>query len=299
LKQPAPFRCGLVGIVGPPNSGKSTLLNALVGEKVSIVAPKPQTTRLNVKGMINRPGLQLVFTDTPGLLKPKTPLESAMRQGVSSALGDADLVLVVVSPDTEKNFPQDTELVLPADKCILVINKADAFGKDRTFGMAVRLLATLGLREVMNVSAKKHQGLDELVEVLAGRAPEGEAMFPEDDLSDLNLRQMAAELIREKALLSMRDEVPHSLAVAIDSYHEREDGLHAIEAVLYVERESQKGIVIGAGGGRLKQIGQAARREIEKLAGAKVYLKLWVKVSKDWKKDRRFLKSIGMGNGGD
>jgi GTP-binding protein Era len=293
----AEFRCGLVAIVGPPNSGKSTLLNALVGEKISIVAPKPQTTRLNVRGMVNQPGLQLVFTDTPGLLKPTNALESSMRRGADSALHESDSVLVIVSPDTEKDFDLAEGVQLPAEKSILVINKADAYSRDRAFEMAVRLQEKLKLTTVLNISAKKKEGLDTLLKLLAERAPIGEAMFPEEDLSDMDLRQTAAELIREKALMITRDEVPHSLAVAIERYHEREDGLHEVEAVLFVERESQKGIVIGAGGLRLKQIGQSARQDLERLAGAKVFLKLWVKVAKDWKKDPAFLKSIGMNPG--
>lgn len=288
------FRCALVALLGPPNSGKSTLLNALVGEKVSIVAPKPQTTRLNVRGMLNQPGLQLIFVDTPGLLDPKNLLESSMRSGADAALADADVVLVVVSPDTVSSLEKLAAIQFPRKKAILVLNKADAFGKDQVFALAVKLLETLGLEEVLNISAKKKQGLEPLLKILAERAPLGEALFPEDDLSDLSLRQIAAELVREKALLCTRDEVPHSLAVAIDRYHEREDGLHEIEAVLYVERESQKGIVIGAGGSMLKRIGESARKEIERLAGAKVFLKLWVKVAKDWKKDPKFLKTIGM-----
>lgn len=295
---PSEFRCGLVALVGPPNSGKSTLLNALVGEKVSIVAPKPQTTRLNIRGMVNRPGLQLVFTDTPGLLQPKNELEASMRKGAESALHESDAVLLIVSPDTADSLELGEGLKLPADKCILVVNKADAYSKDRSFEVAVKLLEKLKLKEVVNISAKMKEGLDTLLTLLAERAPVGDAMFPEDDLSDMDLRQTAAELIREKALLYTRDEVPHSLAVAIERYHEREDGLHEVEASLFVERESQKGIVIGAGGQRLKQIGQAARQDLEKLAGAKVFLKLWVKVSKDWKKDPKFLKSIGMNPGG-
>jgi GTP-binding protein Era len=291
------FRCSLVAIVGPPNSGKSTLLNSLVGEKVSIVAPKPQTTRLNMRGMVNRPGLQLVFIDTPGLLKPKNLLEKSMRQGADSALAEADTVLVIVSPDTEKDFDLADGVALPPQKSILVVNKVDAYKKDRAFEMAVRLLETLGLKEVLNISAKKREGLDLLLDLLAQRAPQRPALFPEDDLSDLNLRQIAAEIVREKVLLFTRDEVPHSLAVGIERYHEREDGLHEVEAILYVERESQKGIVIGAGGLRLKQIGQAARKDLERLAGAKVFLKLWVRVAKDWKKDQNFLKTIGMNLG--
>jgi GTP-binding protein Era len=248
--------------------------------------------------MLNRPGLQLVLTDTPGLLVPKNLLETSMRKGADEALHEADAVLVLVSPDTAGDFALPDGLALDPAKCILVINKADAFSRDRGFEVAVKLLETLKLKEVVNISAKKKEGLETLVKLLAERAPEGPALFPEEDLSDMDLRQTAAELIREKALLFTRDEVPHSLAVSIERYHERADGLHEVEAALFVERESQKGIVIGAGGQRLKQISQSARQDLERLAGAKVFLKVWVKVAKDWKKDHNFLKNIGMNPGG-
>ncbi len=293
MSQETEFRCALVALVGPPNSGKSTLLNALVGEKVSIVAPKPQTTRLSVRGIVNRPGLQLVFVDTPGLLAPGNRLEEAMLAGATDALKDADLVLVIASPDTAEGFELPAGVVFPAHKSLLALNKADAYKSDRMLALAVGLLERFGLKEVVNFSAKSGKGLEELVALLSERAPVGPALFPEDDLSDMTLRQSAAEIIREKALMLTRDEVPHSLAVSVERYHEREDGLHEVDAVLYVERDSQKGIVIGAGGKRLKEIGAAARVDLEKLAGAKVFLTLWVKVAKEWKKDREFLKNLG------
>ena len=291
------FRCATIALVGPPNSGKSTMLNALVGEKVSIVAAKPQTTRLNVRGIVNRPGVQLIFVDTPGLLTPKNQLEESMHFGAAEALKDADAVLVIVSPDTEKDLSLPEGIVFPPDRTILVINKVDAYKKDRILQLAVTQLESLKLAEVVNLSAKSGQGLEELVALLASRAPEGPALYPEDDLSDMNLRVSAAEIIREKALLLTREEVPHSLAVGIDKYEEREDGLHAITATLYVERETQKGIVIGAKGAVLKAIGTAARKDMEKLCGEKVFLTLWVKVAKDWKKDKNFLKNLGLPSG--
>lgn len=287
-------RCALVALVGPPNSGKSTLLNALVGEKVSITAPKPQTTRLRVRGMVNRGSTQLVFVDTPGLLAPKNAMEESMLATSLEALADADVVLAVASCDTSGGWKLPEGRRLPAEKTILLLNKADAYPKDKVLDHALTLLESLGLKEVVNVSAKKKQGLEELLVLLEGRAPEGPAMFPADDLSDLTLRQSAAEIIREKALIHTRDEVPHSLAVVLDSYREREDGLHEVQATLYVERETQKGIVIGAKGSMLKAIGTDARRDLERLAGAKVHLTLWVKVAKDWKKNRKFLKEIGL-----
>jgi GTP-binding protein Era len=290
----AEFRCAVIALVGPPNSGKSTLLNALVGEKVSIVAPKPQTTRLNVRGIVNRPGVQLVFIDSPGLLTPKNHLEESMRSGSAQALKDADIVLVIASADTEEDLHLSEGIEFSPGKSILVVNKTDAHKKDRVLQVAVALLERLKLDEVVNISAKSGQGLEELVALLSARAPLGAALYPEDDLSDMNLRVSAAEIIREKALLLTREEVPHSLAVIIEKYTEREDGLHEVTATLYVERETQKGIVIGAKGALLKEIGSAARKDLEKLADAKVFLTLWVKVAKDWKKDRAFIKNMGL-----
>jgi GTP-binding protein Era len=270
------------------------LLNALVGEKVSIVAPKPQTTRLSLRGIVNRPGVQLVFVDTPGLLEPGNLLEESMLQASVQALEDADAVLVIASPDTQEGFELPEGIQLKASKTLLVVNKADAYKKDRMLQLAVGLLERLKLEEVVNISAKTGEGLEALLKLLASRAPEGDFLYPEDELSDMTLRSSAAEIIREKALLLTRDEVPHSLAVAIEKYAEREDGIHEVHAVLYVERESQKGIVIGAKGSRLKEIGAAARGDLENLAQAKVFLKLWVKVAKDWKKNAGFLKELGM-----
>lgn len=292
------FHCGLIAIVGPPNSGKSTLLNALVGEKVSIVAPKAQTTRVSVRGMVNRDKLQLVFVDTPGLLKPGNLLEQSMRDAAVMALEEADWILAIVSPDTEKFLELAEGVSLPPAKTTLILNKCDAYPRDAVFQMALRLLEKLSLKEVINISAKKKEGVEDLIHLLALRVPPGPALFPEDDLSDLNLRQSAAEIVREKALLFTRDEVPHSLAVEVERYHEREDGLHEVHATLFVERDSQKAIVIGAGGLMLKKIGESARRDLEKLADAKVFLKLWVKVEKDWKKNARFLKNLGFSIGG-
>ncbi len=286
-------RCGLVALVGAPNVGKSTLLNALLKERVSVAGPKPQTTRLVVRGILTRPAWQAVFLDTPGLLKPANLLESGMRQSSLEALRDADLVLYLASSDVAESAGLWRQLPLSGSRTFAVLNKADA--GDPVWGLAFREGLREGLkpRAFLSVSARNGTGLAELESELEAGLPEGPALYPEDELTDLSLRQCAAEIVREKALLYVRQEVPHSVAVEVEDYREDGKGLHSVKAVLYVERESQKGILIGPGGSGLKKIGTAARKDLERLAGGKVFLSLWVKVAKGWKKDANFLRRIG------
>jgi GTP-binding protein Era len=218
-----------------------------------------------------------------------------MRKQALDTLRDADLVLLLVSRDTHKAWEQPG-LRLPKDRCVVVATKADLTGQENAEAMARESAAKLGVGRSLAVSALKKRLLP-LVDLIMRSLPEGEPIFEDDQLTDTDLRTSAAELVREQALLVCRDEVPHSVAVGVDQYHEREDGVHEIGATIYVERESQKGIVIGKGGERLKMIGSRARKEIEALAQAKVFLKLWVKVAKDWKKDPRFLKELGYPSG--
>lgn len=288
-------RFALVALCGPPNAGKSSLLNALLGEKVAPVTPRAQTTRRSVRGIWNSGSTQIAFVDTPGILKPSNLLEQGMRDSALEAIQEADWVLALASPDTEKDWVLPEGFILPPQKCSLVLNKADAFPKEVMLACAIRLVERFHLREVLNVSALKKKGLDEVKALLESRAPKGPWLFPEDEYTDQTLRQSAAEIVRERALMLLQKEVPHSLAVAIESYKEREDGLHEIEATLYIERESQKPIVIGRGGSMLKKIGTESRLAMEKLAGAKVHLKLWVKVRKNWKEEKAFLKELGLG----
>jgi GTP-binding protein Era len=290
------FRSGTVALVGPPNAGKSTLMNALLGERLAIVAPKPQTTRRVLRGVLNLPDAQAVLIDTPGLLEGANALEWGMRQQALETLRDADLVLLLVSTDTRKAWDPAKLPRLPKDRCAVVVTKADIGGQASAEALAAEVAQALGVERHLAVSALKKKLLP-LVDLILRSLPEGEPIFEDDQLTDSDLRSLAAELVREQALLVCRDEVPHSIAVGVDHYHEREDGLHAIDATIYVERESQKAIVIGQGGQRLKQIGSRARVEIEALAQAKVFLKLWVKVAKDWKKDPRFLKELGYPSG--
>lgn len=281
-------RCGIVALVGAPNTGKSTLLNALLGQKIAIVAPKPQTTRLSVRGILTRPGWQAVLVDTPGLMEPHNLLEKGMQKSAHDALQDADLVLYLASCDVPASR---TPPSLDPAKTMAVINKIDSADVHKL--AALRAVLEPLFPRHLEISALRRKKFEELEAMIAAGLPEGPALFPPDEVTDMTLRQAAAEIIREKALMFTQEEVPHSLAVEIDEYKEREDGLHSITATLYVERESQKGIVIGAKGSVLKRIGTAARLDLEKMAEAKVFLKLWVKVAGDWKKNAAFLKRIG------
>lgn len=291
------FRAGTVALVGPPNAGKSTLLNALLGEKLAIVAPRPQTTRRTLRGVLALPNAQAVLVDTPGLLEGSNSLEWGMRQQAMQAIKDADLVLALVSRDTAKAWLGTSAPRLPRDRSLVIATKCDEGGDKVGLELARSTANALGVKNFLAISALKKRNLGPLVAHILAALPEGEALYDDDQLTDTTLRVAAAEIIREKVLLVCRDEVPHAVAVGVDQYTEREDGLHSILATIYVERESQKGIVIGAGGERLKLIGTRARQDMEKLAQAKVFLKLWVKVAKDWKQNPSFLKELGYPSG--
>jgi len=297
LSETQKFRAGTVALVGPPNAGKSTLLNALLGEKLAIVAPRPQTTRRTLRGVLALPNAQAVLVDTPGLLEGSNSLEWGMRHQALQAIKDADMVLALVSRDTHKAWLGSSAPRLPRQKTLVLATKCDEGGDKMGLELAKSTAHSLGVEHFMAVSALKKRNLGPLVLRILEALPEGEALYDADVLTDTTLRTAAAEIIREKVLLVCRDEVPHAVAVGVDQYTEREDGLHSIQATIYVERESQKGIVIGAGGERLKLIGTRARQDMEKLAEAKVFLKLWVKVAKDWKQNPSFLKELGYPSG--
>ncbi len=288
-----PFRSGVVALVGPPNAGKSTLLNALLGEKLAIVAPRPQTTRRILRGVLPLEGAQAVLVDTPGLLEGANPLEWGMRREALAAARDADVVLALACPRTRSAWEAPGAPRLPWGRTVVLATKAD-LGPEGAAGEWARELAErLGASGHLAVSARRRRGLEDLKALLRARLPEGPPLLPLDGLTDAPMKDLAGEVVREQALLACRDEVPHSLAVGVERYVERPDGLHEIHAVLTVERESQKAIVIGRAGARLKLIGSRARVQLERLAGAKVFLGLWVKVRKDWKKDTHFLEELG------
>ena len=296
------FRSGFVCIVGRPNAGKSTLLNALAGEKLAIVSPKPQTTRTRVLGVIHVPkrkgssGAQVVLIDTPGVHRPDSSLGRKMMGDVREALTGCDLVLVITDA-TRKSDPGDQYLLRLVKEsktpAFLLVNKIDLLhGEKRKMLPLIEQFAKLhDFREIIPISARKREGLDTLLEKLIAAMPNGPKYFPEDQVTDQPVRFMAVELIREQILLETTEEVPHSTAVAIEQYEEGAK-LTRIAAVIYCEREGQKRILIGKQGQMLKKIGTAARQGIEKMLGTKVFLELFVKVRPNWRESRDFVEEL-------
>ena len=289
------FASGFVSIVGRPNAGKSTLLNALVGTRLAIVADKPQTTRTNVQGIWNTPEAQVIFLDTPGIHKADTLYNRRMMQEVRSALDQRDLLLYIV--DATRNFTRGDELAIELvarseTPAFLLLNKIDRLAsKSELLGLIERYRTKFEFREYLPISATSGQGLDELRKLILQALPEGPAYFPPDQITDQPERFLAAELIREKILRETEQEVPHSVAVFIEVWEEK-GALTRISATVYVERAGQKGIIIGAGGAMLKRVGMLARKDIEKMLGTKVYLELFVKVREGWRENPTFLNEL-------
>lgn len=287
-------RFGFVSIAGLPNVGKSTLLNALVGEKVAITAHQPQTTRTSIQGVLTTPDAQIVFTDTPGIHKSDTLFNKRMMDTVRGALQDRDLVLFVA--DATKPVSQADEHAIgaldPAAKALLVLNKIDSVEDKRLLlPLIERYGGLFPWLETVPVSARSGSGLDELKRVIQERLPEGPALFPEDYLTDQPMRFLAAEIIRERILRAARQEVPHAAAILIDTWEET-PRLVKIGATIHVERPGQKTILIGNKGQMLKKIGSEARRELERLLERKVFLSLFVKVKPGWREDPSFLNTV-------
>ncbi len=289
------FKSGFVSLIGRPNSGKSTLLNALVGQKVSIVADKPQTTRTAIQGVLTLPDAQIIFIDTPGIHRADSPINKRMMGAVRNALDGRDLLLLVV--DAKRPFTEEDRQAVdlarkPNVPVVLVLNKIDLVApKSRLLPMLEHYRSTYDFADYIPVSALKEDGLDILRRVIVSHLPEGEAYFPEDYITDQPERFLAAELVREKALLATRAEVPHSIAVNVDRW-EVGERITKIYATIRVEREGQKAILIGAGGATLKKIGSEARAEIEGLLDMKVYLDLHVRVQPGWREQRAFLDAM-------
>ncbi|MRR53504.1 MAG: GTPase Era [Deltaproteobacteria bacterium] len=291
-----PFRSGFVAIIGRPNVGKSTLLNQVLGEKVVITSDKPQTTRNRVQGIHNLPGAQIVFIDTPGMHNARSRLNQFMMEAALSSVKGVDVVLLLVDVSTFSGNPDDLLLgVLEGINVpvVLALNKIDLLPKEKLLEVIAAHARLYPFREIIPVSAASGDGVELLVKLLAGMLPEGVPYFPDDILTDLPERFIVAEMIREKVFRLTHDEVPYSTAVTIDNFKERADGLVSISAVITVERDSQKGIIIGKKGEMLKKIGRQARQEIEQLLDARVFLELFVKVSKDWRENRRMMKELG------
>lgn len=292
------FRAGFASFVGRPNVGKSTLTNALVGQKIAITSAKPQTTRRAIRGVVHHADGQLILVDTPGLHRPRTLLGERLNDLVEDTLGDVDVIGFCV-PANEKIGPGDQFINTQLDqyrkaKKIAIVTKTELVDKKT---LAERLLAVNGIRDwdaVIPVSALGEDQLDVLTEVLISLLPEGPALYPADAVTDESVSDRICELIREAALEGVRDELPHSLAVTIDEINPRE-GKHLIDvhANVFVERDSQKSIIIGKGGSRLRDIGSKSRPEIEKLLGSKVFLSIRVKVAQDWQRDPKQLGKLG------
>jgi len=296
----AGYRAGFACFVGRPNAGKSTLTNALVGTKVAIMSDRPQTTRHAVRGIVTRPDAQLVVVDTPGFHKPRTLLGERLNDVVKTTLAEVDVIGFCVPAD-EKVGPGDRYIaaqlaeVARRTPVVAVVTKTDVASRD-VVGARLLEVAELGeFAEVVPVSARDGFQVGLLADLLVARLPAGHPLYPDGELTDEPERVMVAELIREAALDGVRDELPHSIAVLVEDMRPREgrDDLLDVEAVMYVERESQKGIVIGAGGARLRDVGATARRQIEALLGSRVYLDLRVKVAKDWQRDPKQLRRLG------
>jgi GTP-binding protein Era len=294
------FRSGFVSIIGRPNAGKSTLLNAMVGEKVAIVTEKPQTTRTRIQGILNvkaergRPASQIVFIDTPGVHRPDSRLNRKMLQEIYAALESRDLILLIVDA-TEKFQPADQHVIdlvkSSGGPVYLLLNKIDRLQKDRLLPIIAEYSNLHDFREIIPISAAKGDGLKILTDKIVRSLPEGPRYFPEDQFTDQPERFIASEFIREKVLLKTSKELPYATAVSIDEYAESEK-LTRIAATIYCEREGQKAILIGKGGQKLKEIGTAARLELEALLGKKVFLELFVKVKPGWRESAAFVEEL-------
>lgn len=295
---PPGHRSGFVAVIGRPNVGKSTLMNQLLGHKVAIVSPRPQTTRTCIRGILTRPDAQIIFVDTPGLHKPLHKLGEVMVAYAASAIPDADVVLFVadvsVVPTEEDKMIAHIIRQRTSNPVILALNKMDLLPPERVklHTDAYWALVPDHAGWMMTI-ATEGVNLDKLLDMVIAHLPEGPRYYPGDLITDQTEREIAAELVREQVLRFTHEEVPHSVAVVVEEYKERETGGVYIAATIYVEKESQKGILIGAGGQMLRRIGTAAREEIERMVGGRVYLDLWVKVSKNWRRDMQRVRRMG------
>ncbi len=291
------YRSGFVSIIGKPNVGKSTLMNAYLGQKVAIVSPKPQTTRHKIRGILTLPNAQIIFVDTPGIHNPLHKLGEYMVKTAISAMLDADVVVFLVDisqpPDDEDHLIAQTLRERCKSPIILAMNKMDLLTPDKVKSHTEAYLSLGEFKDWILISATTGDNLDKLRDMIVSYLPPGPRYYPEDQIADVDERFIAAELIREKALHFLHQEVPHSIAVVIDEFKDRSEDLSYISATIFVEKESQKAIVIGKDGAMLKKIGQAARRELEIILGRRVYLELWVKVKKQWRKDEEELRRLG------
>ena len=290
-------RAGFVAVIGAPNAGKSTLVNALVGQKVAIVSAKAQTTRARLMGIAIADGAQILLVDTPGIFQPRRRLDRAMVQAAWSGAEDADLILLVI--DSEAGMNAEVERAIAGlekrrHPLFVALNKVDLVKKEKLLGLSSQLTERLNPDQVFMISASQGDGVPDLKAALAEALPEGPWLYPEDEVSDATDRMIAAELTREQVYEQLYQELPYASAVEIETWEDRPDGSTAIRQQILVERDSQKAIVIGKGGRRLKDIGQAARQAISEHLGRKVHLFLHVKVNPKWGEDRALYRDIGL-----
>ncbi len=289
--------CGFVALLGAPNAGKSTLVNQLVGAKVSIVTHKVQTTRTRIRGIALEGDTQIVLVDTPGIFKPKRRLDRAMVHAAWAGAGDADVVVLVA--DARQGLDDDTMRIVEGlkengRKAVLALNKVDDIKREKLLPIAAQFSEAFDFEKVFMISALNGSGCADLRSYLAGKMAPGPWLYPEDELSDLPMRLMAAEITREKVFLRLHDELPYSATVETDQWTERDDGSVRIDQTLYVERDSQKKIALGKGGQKIKDIGSLARTELEEMLERRVHLFLFVKVRENWQEDRQHLREWGL-----
>jgi len=291
------FKSGYVAIAGTPNAGKSTLLNRMLGEKISITSKKPQTTRNRILGVLHRPEIQIVFFDTPGVFEASDKLNIRIVDAALSAVGDSDLILVVIDishpePNAERFLVK--QLHSQTRPVILALNKIDLIDKSHVLESIDKWSNVYEFEEIVPISARDGIQIEELISAMAGRLSPGPPYFPEDTLTDVTERFIAAELIREQVFRLTGEEIPYATAVTIDTFKEKKQRhLVTIEATIHLERDSQKGMVIGKNGSKLKQIGTRSREQIEQMLGCKIYLKLFVRIQKNWRKDTRAIRRFG------
>ena len=290
-------RCGFAALIGRPNVGKSTLMNHLVGQKISITSDRPQTTRNRIRTVLTDERGQIIFVDTPGMLrKAGNKLGEYMMEASAGSVGDADVVLWLVEPSAYigEGDREICERLKGLKKPVLLVSsKVDTIPKEQVLTIIAAWKSCYDFAEIIPVSGLRGTNLDDLTDCIFKYLPAGPMLYDPDTLTDQPVREIAAEIIREKALICLREEVPHGIAVTVERYHEREDGLTEIEASLICEKDSHKGIIIGRGGSMLKRIGTLSRRELEELTGGRAYLKLFVKVRKDWRDNELMLKHFG------
>lgn len=293
------YHSGFAAIIGRPNVGKSTMLNQVLGQKIAIMSDKPQTTRNKIHGVYTEPGKQIVFLDTPGIHKPKSKLGDYMMQAALGALEEVDVVAFLVDASEQPGGGDRfiIERLKQVDTpVILVLNKIDKVHPEALLPLIAAYRELHEFTEVVPISALQGNNVTTLVEVIGRYLPEGPQYYPDDQVTDHPEQFVCAEMIREKILQLTHEEIPHSIAVAIEAMSVRDNGVVDISAVIYVERDSQKGIIIGKQGSLLKQVGQRAREDIERLLGSRIFLQLWVKVKKDWRNRERTLRELGYRN---